>query len=121
MKISRKSLRQLIESVVSEETETASATLGNIKGQCMNLLNTLTFSTSSKKQDAFIKARDSLINLKSKSEAKDILADFDKKLAGAYLFGKRGVSDEDIKAKFDITGTDADAKIKDMQEQCSKK
>ena len=66
----------------------------------------------------YINARDKIIALKEKSEVKETLKDFDKKLAGAYYFGKSGVPDDQIKEKFDMTGKEAEEKIKSILSDC---
>ena len=72
--------------------------------------------------EAFKKASDKLLSLKEEggSEIKDILKDYNKKLAVAYYFGVKGASEDEIKAKFGISGKDAKAKIKEITAACRK-
>jgi len=119
MKLNRKSLRRLIESVINEEEKTHKSTLSDTKTACVSLFGNLMMSAAQKKlKPDYIGARDKIIELKEKSEVKEVLKDFDKKLAGAYYFSKIGAADDQIKEKFGMTGKEAEEKIKSILSDC---
>ena len=119
MKLNRRSLRRLIESVINEEEKTNKSTLSDTKTKCVSLFgNLMTAAAMKKLKPDYIEARDEIIGLKEKSEVKEVLKDFDKKLAGAYYFGKIAAPDDKIKEKFGMTGKEAEEKIKSMLSDC---
>ena len=126
-KLSRHNLRRLIEALITEETRTSSVTISNAPlkaymefGVFMGKKNSFTNSkdktSRDKAQKEFGQSRDKLFELKPNVKS---LSEFDKKLAGAYLFSG-AVDDEAIKNKFGITGTDAKKKIDDIFKKCKK-
>ena len=119
MKLNRRSLRRLIESVVNEEEKTNKSTLSDTKTKCVALFgNLMTAAAMKKLKPEYIDARNKIIALKEKSEVKEVLKDFDRSLAGAYYFGKSGIEDDQIKERFGMTGKEAEEKIKSMLSDC---
>ena len=120
MKLNRSSLRRMILSEIKSLNERVSV-VGNVVAQCANKLGRLGMVSAQGKMSEFKKVRDELIALKSENKkVGEILADFDKTLAGAYYFSYQGATDKQLMKKFKMNGKQARDKIKDMIENCKK-
>ena len=119
MKLNRRDLRRLIESVINEET------MGDIYAKAFNELGSFMMKAGMSKKpkdnhyEAFKNHRENLIKMKEDSNSpkklKDILKDFNKDLSIAYYFGRKNKPDEMIKEKFGMTGTEAKSKIEQIK------
>jgi len=95
--------------------------VSNEKMKCINLFTGLQFAAAQKNMEKYKKSRDEIIELKENGvQVKEILEDFNKKLAGAYYFAKNNANEKRIEEKFEISGKDAISKINKMIEHCSK-
>ena len=120
MDLNRNTLRRMILNEIKNLTERDSV-VGNVVAQCANKLGRLGMVSAQGKMSEFKKVRDELIALKSENKkVGEILADFDKTLAGAYYFSYQGASDKQLMKKFKMNKKQARDKIKDMIAKCKK-